>query len=144
MRAERRKFLRTPLKIPVELQLPKDRIPIHSQTGDLSEGGLHFYFVRELVPGTVLQVKLHVAGRLFRLTGEIVYSFRDEITGLFRTGLKFKEPASAFRAKIAEEILRIQKFREELSRKTGAAVSEEEAAQEWVKRYSKAFSEIHS
>lgn len=143
MKKERRKFLRCPLKIPIQLQLPKDRVPIHSRTGDLSEGGLHFYFVRQLARGTIFQVKIPVAGRLFQIAGEVVYSLRDEVTGLFRTGLLFKEPASAFRVKIAEEILRIQKFREELSRKAGFAVSEEEAAQEWIKKYSKEFAEVY-
>lgn len=143
MRKERRKFLRYPIKVPVQLQLEDDPQAVKSQTGDLSEGGLHFYWIRALAVGAPAQVTLPVLDRLFRLTGQVIYSFKDQVTGLFRTGVSFKEPTSAFQAKMAEEILRIQKFREELSRKTGVAVSEEEAAKEWVKKYSKEFAEVY-
>jgi len=127
----------------MKLQLASDSPTLHSQTGDLSEGGLHFFWIRSLAKGTPLQIALPVLNRVFKLTGEVVYSIRDTITGLFRTGVAFRDPSNTFRVKLAEEILRIQKFQEELSRKQKEEISVEEAARKWIQKYSKEFAKIY-
>ena len=140
---ERRRSLRHPIKVRLRLQLTGDRAVTRSQTGDLSEGGLHFFWVRALAKGTSLRVTVPVLKQAFKMTGKVVYSVRDTITGLFRTGISFIETSSAFRMKLAEEILRIQKFRDEISEKQGYMISEEEAALTWIQKYSKDFSKIY-
>ncbi len=140
---ERRQFLRYPIRVKMELQLASDSSNLHSQTGDLSGGGLHFFWIRSLAKGTSLKIALPVLNRAFKLTGEVVYSIRDAVTGLFRTGVAFRDPSSTFRMKLAEEILRIQKFQEELSRKQKEEISVEEAARKWIQKYSKEFAKIY-
>lgn len=140
---EKRRFLRYPIKVPMKLRLDQEDTPIQSQTGDLSKGGLHFYWMQELETGTLIRVTIPVLSRLFKLNGKVTYSLKDHITGLFRTGISFEGPVNSFRAKLAEEILRIKKYRTQVSKKTGHFVSEEEAAQKWIREYSKDFSEIY-
>lgn len=140
---ERRRFLRCPIRVKMELQVADDAAGIRSQTGDLSEGGLHFFWMRALAKGTPLRIVLPVLDHLFKLSGQVVYSIRDTVTGLFRTGVAFREPSSLFRMKLAEEILRIQKFRDELVKKRNENISVEDAARQWIQMYSKEFAKIY-
>lgn len=143
MELERRSSLRHPIQVPIQVRVAGDDTSRKSQTGDLSEGGLHFYWNRELSRGTALSVTIPVMSRLFQMVGAVVYSQKDSLTNLYRTGVSFEEPGSSFRAKLAEEILRIQKFQEEASRTAGHPLSEEEAARKWIKKYAEKFSEIY-
>ena len=140
---ERRQFLRHPLRVPIQVRIVGDPILVKSQTGDLSEGGLYFFWTRELSKGTGVSVAIPVLTRVFEMTGEVAYSSQDLETRLYRTGVSFTRPASAFRAKLAEEILRIRRFREEASKAAGHQISEEEAALKWIKKYAEKFSEIY-
>lgn len=140
---ERRQSLRYPIRVRIRLQLGVDPAVIHSQTGDLSEGGLHFLWMQALAKGSPLRVTLPILDRAFKMTGRVAYSNRDVVTGLFRIGVAFREPSSAFRMKLAEEILRIQKFREEYSQEEGYEISDEEAAVKWIQKYSREFAKIY-
>lgn len=143
MNEERRQSLRHPLQVPIQIRIAGDSLPVKSQTGDLSEGGLHFYWTRELSKGTGVSVAIPVLTRVFEMTGEVAYSSPDLETRLYRTGVSFTQPTSAFRAKLAEEILRIRQFREKASEAAGRLISEEEAARKWIKKYAEKFSEIY-
>ena len=143
MTKDRRNYLRYPVRVPIRLRIGKDPVAIKTQSGDLSEGGLYFLWHTELPSGTPVQVTLPVESRLFELKGSVAYSAKEGATGLFRTGISFRGRVSAFRAKLAEEILRIQEFRERSSEKAGCSVSEEEAARKWIKQYAEKFSEIY-
>ena len=143
MKEDRRQFPRHPLQVPIRVRIAGDPIPVKSQTGDLSEGGLYFYWTRELSKGTGVFVAIPVLTRVFEMTGEVAYSSQDLETRLYRTGVSFTQPTSAFRAKLAEEILRIREFREKASETAGRRISEEEAARKWIKKYAEKFSEIY-
>ena len=143
MRQERRKFLRHPIRVPIKLKIVDDNSFVKSQTADLSEEGMRFEWPDELSQGTLLDVTIPIGNRLFKITGQVVYSTRESTTGLFRTGVAFQEPMMAFRAKLAEEILRIQQFRQKVSRMLGHPISEEEAASKWIKKYAEKFAQIY-
>ena len=51
----------------------------------------------------------------------------------------FTDFPSAFKARLAEEILRIHEFRNKLSRSIGSELTEEEAAVRWIAEYAKTF-----
>jgi hypothetical protein len=143
MGGERRKFERHPIKVPVKLKLSQKGRPFACQTLDLSEGGFLFLAPREINTGTSLEVRIPVENRLFKLTGAVAYCLKDLGSDRFRIGVAFKETSNAFRAKLAEEILRIQHFRDETSRLLGKEISEDEAAQKWIAKYGARFSEIY-
>ncbi len=69
-----------------------------------------------------------------------MYSKEDRKTGAYRTGVSFHDPCSALRAKLAEEALKILEYRKTLSKELGREVSEEEAAEKWIKEYAEQFS----
>ncbi len=143
MGQERRQFLRHPIKVPIKLRITGQKDTLKCQSADLSEGGLHFLWPENMAKGSLLEISIPIAEKLFKLNGRVAYSFEDAHTGLYRTGISFEGPTMSFRVKLAEEILRIQEFREETSRTVGRLISEEEAASRWIKKYAEKFARLY-
>ena len=143
VKEERRRYARHPIRVPIKLRRVNGAGSFRFQTADLSEGGFHFFSDDPISEGTVLEIEIPLGSQLFKLTGEVVYSFKEETSGLFRSGISFRRPAMAFRSKLAEEILRIHEFQKETSHKGGHFVTEEEAAREWIRLYAEKFSELY-
>lgn len=137
---EQRRYVRHPIRVPLVVR-PKDGSPAFlSRVGDLSEGGVSFGSPRPLPTGARLEVVLPVHHTRFALTGTVVSSV--PLPELFRIGLSFQEPAMAFKLKLAEQALRIEELRAELSRARGAEVTRAEAAELWVARYAETFAAV--
>ena len=136
---EKRKFFRHPIKVPIQLARVEGRTSDQSRAEDLSQGGLAFLWPEEIPEGTHLELGIPVEKKLFKVEGHVTHSQKDAQTGLFRTGVCFENALSAFRAKLAEEILRIREYCEKMSLLRGRQLSEEEAAQLWVDRHAEDF-----
>lgn len=143
MGKERRRFSRYLIKVPIKLRMGLDPCILKSQTADLSEGGLCFLWPHSLSQGTPLEVALPLGNKLFELIGRVAYSIKDAVQNCFRTGVEFQDPSQDFRRKFAEEISKMAQFREERSRQAGRLISDEELAQEWVKKYAEEFIELY-
>jgi len=139
---EKRKYFRHPIQVPIKLrELAEEELPpTRLQSEDLSDHGLCFYSGQGLACGTALRLAIPVEEHVFEVSARVAYSRRDSKTGAFRTGVFFEDMDSAFRAKIAEEILKIQEYRKKLSRTLGHEVSEAEAARKWIGQFAKHFS----
>ena len=136
---EKRKFFRHPIHWPIELELV-DRIPsFTSSSHDISLGGLCFYWRNRLPKGKSISLIIPVREASFEVKAKVVYSKEDRKTGAYRTGVSFHDPSSALRAKLAEEALKILEYRKTLSKESGREVSEEEAAEKWIKEYADHF-----
>ncbi len=141
MENEQRKFFRHPIKIPIQLTRVENKTSVNSRAEDLSQGGLTFFWPESIPKGTHLELSIPVEKQLFKIKGHVAHSEKDAPTGLFKTGVCFENSISAFRAKLAEEILRIREFCEKLSLLRGRQLSEEEAAQLWVDRHAEDFAQ---
>ena len=136
---ERRKFFRHPIRVPIRLRLHSRTGETVSQSSDLSLGGLSFVWPRKLSRGALLDITIPVKEKLFELCGKVVYSREDRKTARYSTGVSFVDFPSAFRARLAEEVLEILEFRKSISRERGQEVSEEEAASQWVRERASRF-----
>lgn len=139
MENERRQFYRHPIKVPIQLTKIENGPSAPSKTEDLSQGGLSFFWSELLEKGSRLLISIPVEKQMFRMNACVAYSEKDVSSGLFKTGVCFEDSVSAFRAKLAEEILRIRQYREKMSNLRGQPISEEEAAQLWIDRNAKDF-----
>lgn len=140
---ERRHYLRHPYKIPVKVRLTSDKDSLKIHSADLSEGGMSFFLEEPVPEGTTMEITLPVENRMFKLQGRIAYSLKDPTSGHYRTGVAFKSPLMSFRAKLAEQVLRIQEFRKKVSHMVGHEISEEEAATKWIEKYAQKFAELY-
>ena len=136
---EKRAFLRHPISVPLDLRLENEP-KASSRSQDISPAGLSFLWAQKLPAGRSIHITLPVKSKRFHLSATVVYSSPTSINGLYKTGARFDDVASAFQAKLAEEVLEILEFQKKLSRETGQAVPEEEAAERWVSLYARYFS----
>src|SRR3989338_3970793 len=132
---EKRRCLRHPLHIPIRLELGPGGVPAERRCEEISQGGLSFWWDRRLGRGQFLIITIPVKEKSFRIRARVAYSLKDARTGHFRTGVEFKDPESAFRARLAEETIEIIEYRKKVSIEKGFEVSEEQAAEEWIRRY---------
>lgn len=146
---ERRRYVRHPLHFPIfiselhssgENTPPETGLPAGEQSSDLCEGGLCFVWPFPLEAQTRVHVSIPVKDQLFHMKARVTYCRPDPRTGHYQTGISFEDAESAFRLKLAEEILRIQRYREKLQRIEQRIVSEEEAAAEWIRRHATKYS----
>ena len=77
--------------------------------------------------------------KFFDVQAKVVYSKEDRRSARFSTGVSFVDFPSAFKARLAEEVLQILEYRKSISRELGHEVSEEEAAKKWVSHYADQF-----
>ena len=140
---EKRKYMRHPFHVPLQLKRVEPAKNHRFSTSDLSPGGLQFLSQEQLEEGDQLELSFPVKDQRFCLRGKIAYCIKDGLTGMYRTGLEFLNASEAFRAKLAEEILEIELFRKKMIRDLAREVSEAEASEFWVRQRAKQFSEIY-
>ena len=127
------------MNVPIELQLAKKEDSFLSQSLDLSLGGLSFLWPAKLSRGSLVQITIPVKQKLFQIKAKVVSSKEHGKSARFRTGVCFQDTPSAFKAKLAEEVLQILEYRKSLSRQLGYELSEEDAAKKWVNEYAGRF-----
>ncbi|HNX68688.1 MAG TPA: PilZ domain-containing protein [Candidatus Omnitrophota bacterium] len=136
---EKREFFRHPIKVPIQLTKVADESSAALKTEDLSQGGLSFFWPENLPEGMHLQLSIPVEKQLFKMSAHVAYCRKDTGTGLFKTGVCFEDAASAFRAKLAEEIIQIRQYCEKMSLLRGRSISEQEAAEMWIDKNARNF-----
>jgi len=140
---ERRQFFRHPISVPIRLRVATHERLLTSSSSDISLGGLNFSWSKKLPKGTLIDITIPVKERFFDVKAKVVYSKEDKKTARFRTGVSFTDFPSAFKARLAEEVLQILEYRKMISRELGHEVSEEEAASKWVRDYASRFPAVN-
>lgn len=142
MENEKRQFYRHPIKVPIQLTKVEEKSPAKVRSEDLSQGGLSFFWPNPVPEGSHLEITIPVEKQLFKMNAHVTHCQKDDITGLFKTGVCFEDSISAFRAKLAEEIIEIRQYCEKMSLLRGKKFSEEESARLWVERHAENFSKL--
>jgi c-di-GMP-binding flagellar brake protein YcgR len=137
---EKRKFYRHPLSKPIQYQAYQSKSTDRTSTVDVSEGGMCFLAEHLLPRGTKLHLRIPVGGQVFQLQAQVAYCNEEPRLNKYRTGVAFLDAESAFRAKLAEEMIQITEYRDKVLREEGREITEEDAAREWIEKYAKSFS----
>jgi len=142
MENDKRQFFRHPIKVPIQLTKVETEKDANGRSEDLSQGGLSFFWPAAIPEGSHLQISIPVEKQLFKMNAHVTHCQKDNASGLFKTGVCFEDSVSAFRAKLAEEILEIRQYCEKMSLLRGKKFSEEESAQLWVERHAEDFAKL--
>lgn len=137
---DRRRYVRHPIRVPLAVR-PKNAGHFLSRAADISEGGISFDSRVPMTQGDIVEVELPVHHSRFTLAGTVASS-APLPGGGFRIGLSFVEPGTAFKIKLAEQVLRIAELQQTLSKEAGREVSSREAAQVWVEKYAETFADL--
>lgn len=141
-RPDKRKYLRHPFSIPIKLEAPDSHESVVSESADISQGGISFLWNASLSRGSKLSITIPVKDKRFQVYGRVAYCRPDRVhPKLYRTGVRFTDVDSAFKAKLAEETLEILSYQRRLSREEGYEVPVEDAARNWISKYAASFSE---
>ena len=136
---ERRQYFRHPISVPLQLRVAAYDRSFLSNSSDISLGGLNFSWSKKLAKGTMIDIKIPVKEKSFDVKARVVFSKEDKKTARYHTGVSFTDFPSAFKAKLAEEVLQILEFRKSLARELGREITEEEAASKWVSEFAARF-----
>ena len=123
--------------MPLTLDVTGQKLP--TRLSNISLGGLCFFWPTPLSKGSLIKIHIPVKEKRFDIKGAVTYS-REIDKHQYETGVAFLDTPNAFRAKLAEELLQIVKFRKTESERLGYELSEEEAAERWVDEYAARFS----
>ena len=139
---ERRQYFRHPISVPIQLRVAAHDRSFSSNSSDISLGGLNFSWSKKLSKGTIIDITIPVKEKSFDVKAKVVFSKEDKKTARYHTGVSFTDFPSAFKAKLAEEVLQILEFRKSLSRELGHEITEEEAATKWISQFAGRFPSI--
>ena len=136
---QRRRFFRHPVNMPIKLKLARGDKFFAAKTKNISLGGLSFHWPNRLPKGSSVTIEIPIGQKIFDLNARIVYTKENKEHSDFRIGVSFTDFPSSFKARLAEEILRIMEFRNKLRRELGSELTEEEAAERWITDYASKF-----
>ncbi len=142
--SEKRKFERFPIHASIHIKDTNRHCRAITYSDDLSEGGLAFYSLNQVEMGAHLEITIGVRERIFKIEAHTVYCSNRPTKRFYRTGVEFKDSTSAFKAKLAEEVVLIKAFQKQLSKETHHRITEEEAALEWIEKNAALFGKITS
>ena len=145
---ENRHFIRHPLCLPlsykvIEKSLKKDQESIHSQTINVSLGGLLFPSTHPVDPGSRIVIKMPFENKVFNVRAQVVRCVLNSDTKLYDIAVNFLRMQEAFKVKMIEQIYLIAGYRDLLSLQSGKDISLEDASRRWIKRYSERFKRLY-
>ena len=141
MTMEKRKFIRHPSDIPIEIEHEEAGFPpgAAQRLKDICFGGLAFETDHGVHEGEFLKISIPVVSPTFEIRARVVWC--RQINGHFDIGLEFVEPDKIYRARMVEQICHIEHYRHEVYEREGRELSSQQAAMEWIQKYAQEFPE---
>lgn len=105
---------------------------------NISEGGLCFHSPEPIAAGSRIRIEIPIEEKPFVANGIVVWCRNREREG-YEIGVHFDETAQDFRLRMVEQVCHIKHYQREVLAKEGRQLNNEEAAQEWIKKYARLF-----
>ena len=146
--AERRRFIRHPLSIPISYKILKKTRDINEKgvpavTANVSMGGLLFSTKRPVKVGALIEIKLPFKDKIFNVKSKVVHCAKSPEAKVYNVGSSFYRFSDAFKTKLIEQIYLIAEYRDLRSIQLGREISLEEASREWIERYAERFKRLY-
>lgn len=135
-----RTYIRHPTSIPIQVCAGGDE-DARVRVRNLSAGGLCFITDKPVKVGTLVEFDIPVTKPDYHGRGVIVWR-REQSSKQYEVGVRFTSDDEFFRTRMVEQVCQIEDYRQRLALK-GRTLNSEEAALEWIERYSESF-DYHS
>jgi len=132
-----RNFIRHPAEAPLTYCLKQDTPVNIEKLHNLGHGGLSFYLNEAVPVGTVMQITIPNLKYHFSEEGIVVWSRKQKDN--CQIGLRFTDDKSTFRMRMIEQVCYIDAYRRKINFIESKDLSWKEAADEWIKKYARAF-----
>ena len=131
-----RSYIRHPTSIPIQVCAGGDESS-RVRVRNLSAGGLCFLTNQAVQVGTIVEFEIPVIKPDYHGHGVVVWR-RDQGAQRYEVGIRFTSDDEYFRTRMVEQVCQIEDYRQRLALK-GRQLTSEEAALEWIARYSADF-----
>ena len=131
-----RTYIRHPTSIPIQVCAGGDE-DSRVRVRNLSAGGLCFITDKPVKVGTMVEFDIPVIKPDYHGRGVIVWR-REQSSNSYEVGVRFTSDDEFYRTRMVEQVCQIEDYRQRLALK-GRQLSSEEAALEWIERYSANF-----
>ena len=131
-----RTYIRHPTSIPIQVCAGGDE-DSRVRVRNLSAGGLCFITDKPVKVGTLVEFDIPVTKPDYHGRGVIVWR-REQSSNSYEVGVRFTSDDEFYRTRMVEQVCQIEDYRQRLALK-GRQLSSEEAALEWIERYSANF-----
>ncbi len=132
-----RRYIRHPSDIPIEFEVVDAPFAQTRPLNNISLGGFSFNTSTAIDSGRFVRVRIRVVKPVFEAVCRVAWCKRQN--GSYEVGVGFLERDDAFRARMVEQVCHIEHYKKEVLEKEGRAISGEEAALEWIRKYAKDF-----
>ena len=141
---ERRQFIRHPINFPFSYKvLGSHSGGEESKTINISRGGLLFAARHPVKETSRITMKIPFHDRVYTVMGTVAHCNSRLHQRLYKIGVSFYSMTDAFKTKLIEQLYLIEEFRNLRSRQLGKEISLEEAARDWIKKYSSSFRKVY-
>jgi hypothetical protein len=133
----RREFIRHTVDVPLEIESLSSAEARREHSRNVSSGGLAF--VSNVCPrvGDLLKLRIPTVDPPFEAAAHVAWCRPDGPRYL--VGVKFVDPAAAFRSRMVQQVCSIENYRKEVQEQEGRDLSTQEAAAEWIEKYAGSF-----
>lgn len=132
---EIRRYVRQVTGIPMVVTL--DHSKNLSADGDtisnISLGGLALVAEDPIDINESIKVRCPILNNDAQLSGKVIWCEKSQ--NGYEIGLEFDDPAQIERMRIIDQIIDIEKYRNQVARQEGRHLSSEQAAREWISQY---------
>jgi len=138
MGSGRRKYIRHPLNYPVKIRnirSGKKENEILGETENIGAGGIRFLSKKPIPVRSEVEIEMEVEKRRFLLDGSVVRCNRTD-EGQYTVAVAFNSPSELLKARMMEQVVRIEAFKDRLERRYNVTLEFAVIAKEWIKRYS--------
>ena len=141
---ERRHFMRHPVNFPLTYKVVGSHgTEERSKTLNISRGGLLFSARRPARELSKVMIKIPFRDKVYTVKGRVAHCKVNVDKKFYEIGVSFYSLSDAFKTRLVEQLYLIGEFRDIKSRQLGKEVPIEEAAKEWIRRYSRSFSKLY-
>ena len=141
-----REYIRHPSDIPLQYTLIDEPRHDVDSTHNVSLGGLSFSVAEDIKINSWLTITIPVNNDDFEVEAQVRWcraqdnsSFDSSLSALFDVGVQFSDTLDAFSIRMVEQICHIENYKKQVLEKEGRALSNDEAAAEWIEKYATEF-----
>jgi len=135
-----RQFIRHPTAVPILFNVGNKAETITAK--DIGDGGLCFVSQHSIKAGEPIDITIPICHPEFHAHGIVRWCKHNGNT--FLIGVAFQQESVVFAIRMVEQICHIKNYRKKILAETGVALTDEQAAKEWISHYANEFPQLLS
>ena len=133
----RRRFIRHPAEIPIEISASEVSDSHVSNTHNISAGGLSFTSADPHPLHQIVTMSIRITQPWFEEKAEVVWC--KKLDKGYEIGIQFLNQDAVYRARMVEQVCHIEQYRKDMKKNGGKELTAQEAALEWISKYAANF-----